>query len=136
MITYKTIKKISPEKLFNLYDSVSWIGKTNNKKKHALLISKAHNISDAVFSAWDKDELVGVVRVITDGLTHAVIFGLVVSPEYGNKGIATELVKKCIKKYSKMQISLEAEKSSYKLFKTLGFEDSPNKYLSMGRYVI
>lgn len=136
MIIYKTSKKISPEKLYNLYESASWINKAKDKKKHGLLISRAHNVSSAVFSAWDRGELIGIVRVITDNLTHALIFGLVVSPEYKNEGIATELVKKCIKKYSKMQISLEAEGSSYKLFKKLGFKDSPNKYLFMGGYVI
>jgi N-acetylglutamate synthase-like GNAT family acetyltransferase len=136
MITYKTVKKISPEKLYNLYDSISWTKRVKDKKKHGLLISKAYNISSTVFSAWDKSELVGVVRVVTDNLTHALIFGLAINPKYENKGIATELVKKCIKKYSKIQISLEAEKSSYKLFKNLGFKDSPNKYLFMGEYII
>lgn len=136
MITYKTTKKISPEKLYNLYESVSWTNEVKNKKKHGLLISKAHNISDSVFSAWDKNDLVGVVRVVSDKLTHALIFGLAINPKYENKGIATELIKKCIKKYSKMQISLDAEESSYKLFKNLGFKDSPNKYLFMGEYII
>jgi ribosomal protein S18 acetylase RimI-like enzyme len=136
MITYKTIKKISPEKLYNLYESISWTKMVKDKKKHGLLISRAYNISDTVFSAWDKDNLIGVVRVVTDNLTHALIFGLAVDPKYKNQGIATELVKKCLKKYSKMQISLEAEKSSYKLLKDLGFKDSLNKYLFMGEYVI
>jgi N-acetylglutamate synthase-like GNAT family acetyltransferase len=137
MIIYKTIKKISPEKMFKLYKLVSWTRGVKNEKKHGLLISKAYNNSNAVFSAWDDKELVGVVRVVTDNLTHALIFGLAVDPKYTNKGIGQELIKKCIKKYSKMQINLGAEGApSYKFFKKLGFKDDPVKHLLIGKYVI
>jgi N-acetylglutamate synthase-like GNAT family acetyltransferase len=136
MITYKTVKRISPEKLYHLYESVSWTKGVKDKKKHGLLISKAYSNSDSVFSAWDKQELVGVIRAISDNVNHAVIYGLAVNPERGDEGIAKELVKRCLKKYAKMQVNLEAEKTSYKFFKSLGFKDSPNKALFMGECII
>jgi len=136
MIKYKTIKKLPPQRLYELYELVSWTKGIKNKKKHGLLISKAYNNSNAVFSAWDKDKLVGIIRVISDNITHAYIVGLVVDPEYEKQGIGEELLRKCIKKYSKIRINVESGKPINKMYKKLGFKNSPTENLLMGEYVI
>ena len=135
MIKYKTIKKLSPTRLYELYELAKWTKGVKDKKKHGLLVSKAYNNSDSVFSAWDDKKLVGIVRVISDNVTHAYIVGLIVAPEYQKRGIREELLKKCIKKYSKMRINIESEKS-IGLYKKLGFKKSSTENLAMGDYII
>ena len=136
MIKYKTIKKLSPVRLFELYESANWTKGIKDKKKHGLLISKAYKNSSAVFSAWDDKEMVGIVRVISDNVTHAYIVGLIVDSKYEKQGIGEELLKRCIKKYSKIRINIEAEKPIKSLYKKLGFKKSTTENLLMGNYII
>ena len=50
-------------------------------------------------SAYDADRFVGFGRVISDGVLHALIVELIVTPEYQEQGIGSailnELVAKC-----------------------------------------
>lgn len=46
--------------------------------------------STLVISAWDKERLVGAVRVLSDKVIRSVIYDLVVDPEYQGKGIGKE----------------------------------------------
>lgn len=51
-------------------------------------------------SAWDGGELVGLVRIIGDGLTIIYVQDILVLNTYQNQGIATELMKQILNKYS------------------------------------
>ena len=42
--------------------------------------------------AWDGPELIGAGRAITDGVRYAVIFDVVLLPEYQGKGIGKEIM--------------------------------------------
>ncbi|MFA5228628.1 MAG: GNAT family N-acetyltransferase [Candidatus Paceibacterota bacterium] len=136
MIKYKTIKKLPPKRLYELYELVGWVNGVKDKKKHGYLISIAYNNSSTVFSAWNDKELIGIIRVVSDNTTHAYIVGLVVDEAYQEQGIGEELLKKCIKKYSKMRINAETEKPVKSLYKKLGFKKSPTENLLIGNYVI
>ena len=132
MIKYKSIKKLPPTMLFNLYEAVSWTKRVKNKKRHAALLAKVYSNSGLVFSAWDGKELIGVIRVLTDKYAHGVIFGLAVNPKYQRKSIGKKLVSLCTKKYPKIQWSVEVEKPARKIFNELGFKKSKNQYLKKG----
>lgn len=128
MITYKTARKIDSEKLYELYKSVGWTKNVKNKKQHSELLANVYSHSRGVVSAWDKAELVGVVRFISDDFAHSVIYGLAVSPKYQGEGIASTLVESCIKVFPNTSWSVEAETTeAAKLFKSLGFEASKTK---------
>ena len=62
MITYKETKEYSIDKIVELYKDAGWISYTENPS----LLKKAYDNSDYVLFAWDKDKLVGTIRVITD----------------------------------------------------------------------
>lgn len=49
---------------------------------------------DSIFSAWDGEDLVGVVCVMDDGLINAYVHYLLVKPEYRLKGIGKQLVER------------------------------------------
>lgn len=54
---------------------------------------------DTVYSAWDGDELVGLISVMDDGIMNAYIHYLLVKPDYQLKGIGKELVKRVTDHY-------------------------------------
>ena len=55
--------------------------------------------STLVVSAWDGDRLIGAVRVLSDTMFRSIIYDLMVLPEYQNRGIGKELVRRCIEHF-------------------------------------
>jgi len=110
MITYKTVKRIAPQKLYDLYESVHWAKEVKNNKKHGKYLSNVYAHSDGVVSAWDGKMLVGVIRFLTDKYAHEVLYELAVHPDYQGRGIGSELLKKCLKTNTKIEWSGEAER--------------------------
>ena len=52
-----------------------------------------------MITAWDKDELVGLVRVIDDTQMVAFIHYVLVNPKYQGLGIASKMLKMVKEKY-------------------------------------
>jgi len=101
IITYNDTKKDLPvEPLYHLFFSAGWAGAEINPDSDVL---KFFNIpfinSTLVISAWDNERLIGTVRVLSDTFIRSVIYDLVIDPDYQNKGIGKELVRRCIEHY-------------------------------------
>lgn len=95
-INFKENKNINVEQLEKLYNDVEWFAYTNDLP----FLQQALSQSLDVLSAWDGDELVGLVRIIGDGLTIIYVQDILVLNTYQNQGIATELMKQILTKYS------------------------------------
>jgi N-acetylglutamate synthase-like GNAT family acetyltransferase len=48
--------------------------------------------SEPVISAWDRDRLIGFARATSDGIYRAMIFDVVVDPDYRQLGLGRKLV--------------------------------------------
>ena len=65
MINYQETKEIKDEQLRSLYESVGWVSYTERVEDlQALLLN-----SRLVYSAWDGERLVGLIRTIGDGIS-------------------------------------------------------------------
>ena len=53
-----------------------------------------------VLSAWEQDSLVGLIRVVGNGLTIVYIQDILVLTNYQNQGIATALINRTLNKFS------------------------------------
>ncbi len=102
----------------NLMKSVGWNPRTKKQWTDCL------QNSFAVYSSWEKEELIGFGRLVTDK-KYAMVYDLVVHPQYQNKGIGkkivSELVKKCPKGTS-IGLFIEDKDSLKSFYKSLGFE--------------
>ena len=79
--------------------------------------------SGAVFSAWEKDKLVGLINVMDDGIMTAYIHYLLVNPQYQGKGIGKELVRLVLGEYADyLRIVLIAYDKEVEFYKNCGFE--------------
>lgn len=56
-----------------------------------------------VITAWDDQKLVGLVRVVGDGLTIIYIQDLLVHPNYQNQTIGTTLMTKVLNRYKQVR---------------------------------
>lgn len=117
--------KITDEKIFTkeqieeLFLSVGWIsGQYPNR------LFKALKNSSTVYTAWDEDILVGLVRVIDDSELVAYMHYLLVHPDYQGNGIARQLLDRVKEKYKDyLYIELMPEdKKNVAFYQKHGFE--------------
>lgn len=92
MINYKTIKTISDHQLRQLYSAVGWVAYTKRINNLTTLLHQANQ----VISAWDNDQLVGIIRTIGDGAYVELIQDIIVLPDYQHQGIGTTLLNKAL----------------------------------------
>ncbi|GAA1738910.1 GNAT family N-acetyltransferase [Rothia terrae] len=91
-ITYSVVQELDCEKLLSLYDAVGWTAYTQRPENLAPMVAN----SWYVCAALDGTQLVGMVRVVSDGLTIAYIQDLLVLPSHQRQGIASELMRRLL----------------------------------------
>lgn len=121
-IVYNDTKKDLPnEQLHKLFISVGW-----SDGSETLSMIENYNTpfinSTIVISAWDNEELIGVVRVLSDTMFRSVIYDLIVLPKYQNNGIGTELVKRCIEYFPNSEWLVGTMKDIAYFYERIGFQ--------------
>ncbi len=119
-IEYKDIHNFTPEELERLFLSVNW---SSGHFPHKLAVAM-ENFS-TVYSAWDKDKLIGMICAMDDGVMNAYIHYLLVNPEYHKQGIGRTLVDMAKEKYKDyMRIAVIAYDDELSFYEACGFEKS------------
>ena len=80
-------------------------------------------------SAYDKDDLVGFGRVISDGVLYALICDLIVRPSFQGQGIGSTLLNKLIAGCRSQRIRaiwLFSAKGKSAFYKNFGFAERPS----------
>ena len=113
-MNFLTDKNINLKQLINLYQSVGW---TSYTEKPELLQQAVHN-SLYVLGAFNHDQLIGLIRVVGDGLTIIYIQDLLVLPAYQNQGIGSTLINKVCKEFRhiRQQVLLTMEEPKTRAF--------------------
>lgn len=114
-------KNIDSEKLMNLYQNVGWSAYTENLD----LLKNAILKSLDVITAWEDEELVGLIRTIGDGLTILYIQDILVLNEHQKKGIGSMLLKEVLDKYKHVRqkvLLTEEAKDVRHFYEKNGFE--------------
>ena len=96
---YIADKNIALDQLINLYTSLGWSSYTQNPQQ----LQKAVANSLFAIGAYDQNQLVGLIRVVGDGLTIIYIQDLLVNPAYQRRGIGTKLINRVLKKYNSVR---------------------------------
>ena len=119
-ITYKQSKDFTKEQVTSLFHSVNWISANYPNR-----LFKALQNSSTVITAWDKDELVGLVRVIDDTQMVAFIHYVLVNPKYQGLGVASKMLKMVKEKYQDfLYIDVMPEdRNNVPFYEKLGFEE-------------
>lgn len=99
---YQATKNISLTALKSLYDSVGWTSYTADMPS---LKTALENSLD-VIAAFDNQQLVGLIRVVGDGISIIYIQDLLIQPKYQNKGIGSQLVTLILEKYKNVRQKL------------------------------
>ncbi len=132
-IVYKHNSSFTEGDVLNLYNNVGWTNYTKNIKK----LIRALNSSFYILSAWDKNDLVGLIRVVGDGEAIIYIQDILVLREYQQQGIGSKLLKAVLDKFKnvRQKVLLTDDTEPTRLFyEANGFE--PVKRLNLVSYVI
>ncbi|MCL1859811.1 MAG: GNAT family N-acetyltransferase [Oscillospiraceae bacterium] len=136
-IIYNETKKDLPvEQLCHLFNVVGWGSSRETTPKDWLEnFNRVFITSTLVVSAWENERLVGAVRVLSDKFFRSIIYDLVIDPEYQNKGIGRELVKRCIAHYPNSEWSLETTEKNIGFYEKIGFKRSKGVHFRIpGKY--
>ena len=75
--------------------------------------------------AYDDDALVGFGRIVSDGILYAMIYEMIVHPDYQGKGIGKEILNRLVKKCTDdniRDIQLFCAKGKRGFYESCGFE--------------
>lgn len=94
-ITYTEEKKFTQEQVQALFLSVGWVS-----GEYPSRLYKALKYSSTVITAWDGEQLIGLVRVLDDSEMVAYMHYVLVQPEYHGHGIAGNMIEMVKEKYN------------------------------------
>ncbi|KMT22499.1 GNAT family N-acetyltransferase [Clostridium cylindrosporum] len=109
-ITYTEEKKFTQDEVQTLFLSVGWVSGQYPSRLYKALMN-----SSTVFTAWDGERLVGLVRLLDDSEMVAYMHYVLVHPDYQGKGIAgnmINMVKEKYKDYLYIEIMPEESKNA------------------------
>lgn len=129
------INALTPELFLDLYTSVGWEAPCVEQVKNAL------RNTIATFTAYDKEQPIGMVRLIGDGGMSFYIKDFVVIPSYQAMGVGTLLIEH-LENYIRdninhdwaVSLELISTKDALLFYKKKGFEERPCEWDGPGMF--
>lgn len=111
------------EQVLDLYESVGWSAYT--REPDALI--RAIKNSGFVMESWEGDQLVGLIRCLSDGDTIVYIQDILVRPTHHKRGIGRQLVTSALSYYPQRirQVVLitDNEEGQRAFYESIGFTE-------------
>ena len=110
------------EEILHLYTEVGWTAYT----KDMSALEQGYKHSLLVLSAYENEELLGIVRAVGDGHTIVFVQDILVFPEKQRQGVGTALLKAVLDRYPDVrQIELVTDNTpkTVAFYKSLGFSE-------------
>ena len=125
-----TKKDLPSEQLHKLFVAAGW----SDGSETSDMISN-YNIpfinSTLVISAWKNERLIGAIRVLSDKMFRSVIYDLIVLPEFQNKGIGKELLKRCIEHFPNSEWLVQTTEKISGYYEKIGFKVNNDVFLTI-----
>ena len=108
------------EEILPLYASVGWTAYTN----HPEALRQGFRHSLLVLAAYEKEELLGVLRAVGDEATIVFVQDLLVFPEKQRRGVGTALMKALLARYPavrQIELATDDTPETAAFYRSLGF---------------
>lgn len=112
---------IKTELIKKIYTEVGWTSLSQplwQDEKYEICFKN----SAWVFTVWDKEDMIAMVRVVSDKVMTATIQDLAVLEEYQGKGIGKKPVHLCLQKLPHGNWWVHTTSENYTFYKECGFE--------------
>lgn len=123
MIDFKSIttQPIDKNAILDLYNNVGWTNYTQNPQ----ILLDGISASLCVFAAYNDDKLIGLIRVVGDGLTIIYIQDILVKTTYQHQGIGKQLLQMVLEKYQNVRqkvLMTDNNQTTELFYKNCGFQ--------------
>lgn len=121
-ITYRAGYLPERDQLIGLYNAVGWSAYTHEPAR----LEAAVAASLLVLTAWDQDQLVGLARVVGDGLSIVYLQDILVAPEYHRTGIGRQLFQRAFEPFGDVRQKLlitDDEPGQHAFYRSMGFTE-------------
>ena len=92
----KEYQTYNEQEITDLYQSVGWTNYTSCSE----MLEEAYKNSLCILGAFEKEKLVGVVRVVGDGISIVFVQDILVLPKYQRQGVGSALMRAVLEKYA------------------------------------
>ena len=121
MITIRKQEIVKLEDVLHLYQAVGWTNYTHQPE----MLEQALSHSLVIYVALDGDAVVGLIRLIGDGLSSVFVQDLIVLPSYQRQGIGSALMKEALEDYKdayQVQLVTDQTERTLGFYRSMGFE--------------
>lgn len=120
-----TLDGLTAGRIATLYRRAPLLRKTDNPE--ALL--RSFENSSLVLSLWEHDRLVGLARVLTDGVQTSYLCDLAVEPDVQGAGVGKRLIDEILSRCSGTELVLRDSNLSTGFYERLGFTPVDNAWV-------
>jgi len=118
------LNRIDWQKVSTLFKDINW--KTRLPEE----ISGAFRLSSITLFVYDKEEIIGFGRAISDGRYYAILADIVVDPNYQGKGIGRRLVNELNAELTGYHfVTLSAAPGADKFYQQLGWKKQKTAFI-------
>ena len=113
------------EVYFQLFEATGW---NKDYKLTSEELYQSIQKSSYCISAYNNEKLVGFGRMLSDGIAHAVIFDVIILPEFQRSGIGSKIMEKLLEECrgNKIRdIQLFCADGNIEFYKKFGFKARP-----------
>ena len=110
------------DEILELYSAVGWKAYTENRE--ALRQGFAHSL--LILAAYERGELLGIIRAVGDGYTIVFIQDILVFPEKQRQGVGSALLRAMLERYPNVrQIELVTDNTekTVAFYRSMGFRE-------------
>ncbi|WP_311405427.1 GNAT family N-acetyltransferase [Lancefieldella rimae] len=128
----KEYQTYNEQEIIDLYQSVGWTNYTSCPE----MLEEAYKNSLCILGAFEKEKLVGVVRVVGDGISIVFVQDILVLPEYQRQGVGSALMRAILKKYAsvyQVELLTDSTEKSKAFYSSVGL--APVSELGCSAYI-
>ncbi|NNF56997.1 MAG: GNAT family N-acetyltransferase [Rhodothermaceae bacterium] len=116
---------LTPARIATLYRRAPLLRQTDNADQ----LQQAFEATQLVLSAWQADRLIGLARVLTDGVQVAYLCDLAVEPDVQGLGIGKQLINEVMARCEGAELVLRDSNLSTGFYEHLGFQPIENGWV-------
>ena len=120
-----TLDGLTPARIATLYRRAPLLRKTDN----LAALWQAFEQSSLVLTLWERDRLVALARVLTDGSQFSYLCDLAVGPDEQGAGVGKRLVDEVMARCAGTELVLRDSDLSTGFYQRLGFQPVDNAWV-------
>ncbi len=113
-------KNFNLDDVLPLYQDAGWTNYTNNP----MMLENAYKNTLKVFAAYEKNSLVGIIRIVGDGFSIIYIQDIIVLQSHQRMGIGGQLLRKVLEQYQQVYQKIlltDNQTKTVEFYKKYGF---------------